>query len=64
MIRNESADEVEERRGRRLHAVARSREPEPRTIVVRHQGGWPALAVLAVCLLLIALALLGHLTLR
>jgi soluble lytic murein transglycosylase-like protein len=32
--------------------------------VIRHAGGWPSLAVLCLCLLLLALVVLGHYTLR
>jgi soluble lytic murein transglycosylase-like protein len=41
-----------------------SEQTESRTIVIRQEGSWPSMAVLCVCLLLMALALLGHYTLR
>jgi soluble lytic murein transglycosylase-like protein len=42
-------------------SVARPTEHvEPRTIVIRHAGVWPSLAILFLCLLLIAVVLLGH----
>jgi hypothetical protein len=51
---------------RRPHAAAE--EPwgpaEPRTIVIRHGGGWQSLAVLFLCLLLAGAVLLGHWVLR
>jgi len=64
VTRNEPAVSGD-RDSRRLRAVdPRPRGDESRTIVIRHQGGWPALAVLCVCLLLLALVVLGHLALR
>jgi hypothetical protein len=38
--------------------------PEPRTIVIRHGSGWSSLAVFLLCLLLLAVVLLGHQALR
>jgi len=62
---NEQANRAGEREGHRLRPVARPHEQsEPRTIVIRHAGGWPSLAVLCLCLLLLALVVLGHHTLR
>jgi transglycosylase-like protein with SLT domain len=41
------------------------REPlRPRTIVIRHGGGWQSLAFLCLCLLLLGVVLLGHEVLR
>jgi hypothetical protein len=41
------------------------REPlRPRTIVIRHGGGWQSLAFLCLCLILLGLVLLGHEALR
>jgi len=66
MIRNEQTARSADIEERRLRPV-KTRPPrrrEPRTVVVRHEGHWPSLAVLCVCLLLLALVLLGHYTLR
>ena len=38
--------------------------PKARTIVIRHGGGWQSLAVFLLCLLLLAVVLLGHQALR
>jgi len=65
MIGNEPAGSGD-RDGRHLRAVApRPRsEKKPRTIVIRHEGSWPSLAVLCICLLLLGLVAVGHYTLR
>lgn len=61
MRRNEQAISAEVAE-RRLRAVAaRPREhAEPRSIVIRQGGGWQSLAVFLLCLLLLAVVLLGH----
>jgi len=65
MIRNEQARRYEDIGERRLRPVAsRSPEPESRTIVIRHGSGWSSLAIFLLCLLLLAVVLLGHLVLR
>jgi soluble lytic murein transglycosylase-like protein len=48
---------------RPLSAVRRD-APRTRTIVIRHQAGWHAWGLLAVCLLLMAAILLGHWMIR
>jgi len=49
----------------RLRPVpAAPHERPPRTIVIRHGGGWQSLAVFLLCLLLLAAVVLGQLTLR
>lgn len=66
MGRNEPLGSSEEYADRRLR-LAMARHPEhaePRTIVIRQGSGWPSLAFLFLCLLLIAVVLLGHYTLR
>jgi soluble lytic murein transglycosylase-like protein len=66
MIRNEpviSPDSRSERRPR-LSVVSSGEHGEPRTIVIRQGSGWQSLAFLCLCLLLIAIVLLGHNTLR
>ena len=49
-----------------LHPVsAASREAsKTRTLVIRHGSAWQSLAVLFLCLLLIAVVMLGHQALR
>jgi soluble lytic murein transglycosylase-like protein len=66
MIRNEQADQANGSFDRRLRAVSgRPREQtEPRTIVIRQGSGWQSLAVFLLCLLLLAVVLLGHYALR
>jgi len=66
MTRSEEARKPLSFTDRRPHAVIE--EPwgpaEPRTIVIRHGGGWQSLAVLFLCLLLAGAVLLGHWVLR
>jgi hypothetical protein len=51
---------------RRLRPVAihSSERSEPRTIVIRQGGGWQSLAVFLLCLLVLAVVVLGHQVLR
>jgi soluble lytic murein transglycosylase-like protein len=66
MIRNEQAsrlDDFTDRRPRGLTAHPWEHS-QPRTIVIREGSGWPSLAVLFLCLLLMATVLLGHYVLR
>jgi len=66
MGRNEPLSRSEEYADRRLR-LAMSHQPEQnesRTIVIRQGNGWQSLAFLFLCLLLIAVVLLGHSTLR
>jgi hypothetical protein len=57
------SDDVAERPLRPL--MSHVREPlRPRTIVIRHGGGWQSLAFLCLCLLLLGVILLGHEVLR
>jgi soluble lytic murein transglycosylase len=66
MGRNEPLSRSEEYADRRLR-LAMSHPPEQaesRTIVIRQASGWQSLAFLFLCLLLIAVVLLGHSTLR
>jgi hypothetical protein len=62
MIRNEpvsSASDASDRRPR--GPLSHSTEgPEVRTIVIRQGSGWQSLAFLCLCLLLLAVVLLGH----
>lgn len=66
MGRNEPLSRTDEYAERRLRlAMAHRTEPsEPRTIVIRQGSGWQSLAFLFLCLLLIAVVLLGHQVLR
>jgi len=66
MGRNEPLSRSEEYADRRLR-LAMTHQPEhaeSRTIVIRQGSGWQSLAFLFLCLLLIAVVLLGHYTLR
>jgi len=66
MGRNEPLSRSEEYADRRLR-LAMSHHPEQaesRTIVIRQGSGWQSLAFLFLCLLVIAVVLLGHSTLR
>jgi len=67
MGRNEPLSRSEEYADRRLR-LAMSHQPaehaESRTIVIRQGSGWQSLAFLFLCLLLIAVVLLGQYTLR
>jgi hypothetical protein len=66
MGRNEPLSRSEEYADRRLR-LALSHHPEQaesRTIVIRQGSGWQSLAFLFLCLLVIAVVLLGHSTLR
>jgi len=66
MIRNEQAgrpSEFSDRRPRPL--IAHSREQEDtRTIVIRQGSAWQSLAFLCICLLLLAVVMMGHQALR
>ena len=66
MTRNEQASRPSDPAASRFRPVtARPIEgPEPRTIVVRQGGGWQSLSVFLLCLLLLAVVLLGHQALR
>jgi len=66
MIRNEQASRSSDLVDRRLRPVTVHSldHPEPRTIVIRQGGGWQSLAVFLLCLLLLAVVLLGHYALR
>jgi soluble lytic murein transglycosylase-like protein len=66
MITNEQASQPNGFVDRRLRPVkARSGEhSEARTIVIRQGSGWQSLAVFLLCLLLLAVVLLGHLALN
>lgn len=68
MIRNEPAGAEELLDGVRLHAVADHSLPreraKPRTIVIRHGSAWQSLAFLCLCLLLLAVVVLGHQAVR
>jgi len=47
------------------HSTAGPRpQPKTRTIVIRHGSGWQSLAFLCLCLLLLAVVMLGHQALR
>jgi hypothetical protein len=66
MMRNEQAgrsNAIGEHRLRTLtaHPLEHS---EPRTIVIRHGSGWQSLAFLCLCLLLLAVVMMGHFALR
>jgi hypothetical protein len=66
MIRNEEAAKplgLSDRRPRPALADPWG-PPETRTIVIRHGSGWQSLAVLFLCLLLMAAVLLGHRVVR
>jgi len=66
MGRNEPLSRADEYADRRLR-LAMSHHPEhaePRTIVIRQGNGWQSLAFLFLCLLLMAVVLLGHYVLR
>jgi len=66
MMRNEQAgrsNAIGEHRLRTLNAHA-PEHTEPRTIVIRHGSGWQALAFLCLCLLLLAVVMMGHYALR
>jgi len=66
MNRNEPAiddDDLEELALRPLGPVRREM-PRTRTIVIRHGSGWHAWAMLVLCLLLLAIVLLGHQVMR
>ena len=66
MAGNEQADRARDLNELRFRtAVERPRDgSEPRTIVIRHSGGWPSLAVLFLSLLLLGVVLLGSEALR
>ncbi|HVR70348.1 MAG TPA: lytic transglycosylase domain-containing protein [Vicinamibacteria bacterium] len=61
MSRNEQAVRIGDVADHPLrHASAQARETEPRTIVIRQGSGWQSLAFLCLCLLLLAVVVLGH----
>jgi soluble lytic murein transglycosylase-like protein len=62
MTRNEQASRSSDFVDRRLRPVTARPVDQagPRTIVIRHGGGWQSLAVFLLCLLLLAVVLLGH----
>jgi hypothetical protein len=66
MIRNEQVSRTRDLVDRRLRPVTIHSldQPETRTIVIRQGGGWQSLAVFFLCLLLLAVVLLGHYSLR
>ena len=65
MGRNEPLSRSEEYADRRLRlALSHSPEQESRTIVIRQGSAWQSLAFLFLCLLLIAVVLLGQYVLR
>jgi hypothetical protein len=66
MMRNEQAGRssaIGEHRLRTLTAHP-FEHSEPRTIVIRHGSAWQSLAFLCLCLLLLAVVMMGHFTLR
>lgn len=66
MMRNEQAgrsNAIGEHRLRTLTAHPFDHS-EPRTIVIRHGSAWQSLAFLCLCLLLLAVVMMGHFTLR
>ena len=65
MGRNEPLSRSEEYADRRLRlALSHPPEQESRTIVIRQGSAWQSLAFLFLCLLLIAVVLLGQYVLR
>jgi len=65
MGKNEPLSRSEDYADRRLRlSLAHHSDPEPRTIVIRQGSGWQSLAFLFLCLLLIAVVLLGQYVLR
>lgn len=64
MARSEPVGRSEEYADRRLRLALARHSEEPRTIVIRHGGGWQSLAFLLLCLLMITAVLLGHYVLR
>ena len=66
MIRNEPASRSSDIADRPLrHVPEHPRDhSEPRTIVIRQGSGWQSLAFLCICLLLLAVILMGHQALR
>jgi hypothetical protein len=65
MAANEQADRARDLAELRFRTIEPPRETsEPRTIVIRHSGGWQPLAVLFLSLLLLGVVLLGHQALR
>jgi hypothetical protein len=65
MFRNESAKAEDPPADRPRALTAHPRESrEPRTIVIRQANAWQSLAFLCVCLLVLAIVLVGHQALR
>jgi transglycosylase-like protein with SLT domain len=64
MIRNEQVDRLGDASDRRPRALHPLEHAETRTIVVRQGSAWQSLAFLCLCLLLLAVVLLGHHVLR
>ena len=60
MIGSAQASSSDDVANRRLRPVNRSTDASARTIVIRQGGGWQSLAVFFLCLLLLAVVLLGH----
>jgi hypothetical protein len=66
MMRNEQAGRANAIGEHRLRTLTTHplEHPESRTIVIRHGSGWQSLAFLCLCLLLLAVVMMGHFTLR
>ena len=65
MSRYEDAVRPSDLADRPRRSLAQPREHnEPRTIVIRQGSGWQSLAFLCLCLLLLAVVVLGHQALR
>jgi transglycosylase-like protein with SLT domain len=66
MMRNEQAGRANAIGEHRLRTLTTHplEHPEPRTIVIRHGSGWQSLAFLCLCMLLLAVVMMGHFTLR
>jgi len=66
MIVNEQGSVLHDLNNRRPRALnAQPREPaKPRTIVIRHGTAWQSLAFLCLCVLLVAVIMMGHHALR
>jgi len=66
MMRNEQAGRANAIGEHRLRTLTTHplEHPDVRTIVIRHGSGWQSLAFLCLCLLLLAVVMMGHFTLR
>lgn len=60
MISNEQASRPDDMINHRILVPHHREHPEPRTIVIRHGTTWMSLAFLALCLLLLAVVVMGH----